>query len=689
MKRIRDFFSSFIKTCPKTGRFRGFRFNTMIAKLFFPVIGLAAFIWFAIRVIPKPNRASYPCMKVAAPLASGFVVWLAGLTTSVFAFHKAKRFMQQSRYWVAAAMIVVAIFGAGFMTLGNNEPARADYAVVEDPFGPNNPIGEAKGIYPGRVVWVHNPDATNEYASWQDLSRNNKDVWYSDANNNQDVIDAMFSQGIQTLTGETSDKTAWDAIFKYFNKNYGKGEVSYEEGEEIFIKTNATSTWTINGDLSDDDTNNQYYGISETSPHVVLTVLRHLVNVVGVPQENISVGDPMKRIYKHAYDKWHAEFPDVIYLDNRTSRYGRTKVRATSQARIHYSDRGEVLQDTDYNPITSDNLYAVWINADYVINIPEMKGHKHGGVTMFAKNHFGSHARGGSSHLHPGLIDPTASHSKLPVRNQYGVYRVLVDMMGHELLSGKNLFYVMDALWGSDFEIDQPDKFRMAPFNDDWTSSLFFSQDPVAIESVGYDILRSEFNQERYPESGGRNNSGITFYPNMGAVDDYLHQAADKANWPEGIIYDPEDDGTPIAASLGVHEHWNNDIDKQYTRNLGAGDGIELVYLGQASGVEHESPALVSEYALHQNYPNPFNPSTTIRYNMADAGFVTLDIYNTRGQRVKTLVQESQSTGEHMAVWDGRMDSGVMAPTGVYIYQIRVENELDTFTQTRQMVLAK
>jgi hypothetical protein len=47
-------------------------------------------------------------------------------------------------------------------------------------------------------------------------------------------------------------------------------------------------------------------------------------------------------------------------------------------------------------------------------------------------------------------------------------------------------------------------------------------------------------------------------------------------NPPSGTTYDPEGDGT-LLASLGVHEHWNNPVDRQYSRNLGTGDGIELV----------------------------------------------------------------------------------------------------------------
>jgi hypothetical protein len=59
-------------------------------------------------------------------------------------------------------------------------------------------------------------------------------------------------------------------------------------------------------------------------------------------------------------------------------------------------------------------------------------------------------------------------------------------------------------------------------------------------------------------------------------VDDYLHQAASSEFWPEGIIYDPDNSGTPIPG-LGVHEHWNNPVDKNYSRNLGKAEGIELI----------------------------------------------------------------------------------------------------------------
>lgn len=64
--------------------------------------------------------------------------------------------------------------------------------------------------------------------------------------------------------------------------------------------------------------------------------------------------------------------------------------------------------------------------------------------------------------------------------------------------------------------------------------------------------------------------------PSVNGVDDYLHQAADSASWPAGILYDPDRSCKPLS-SLGTHEHWNNGEQKQYSRNLGLKSGIELV----------------------------------------------------------------------------------------------------------------
>ena len=136
------------------------------------------------------------------------------------------------------------------------------------------------------------------------------------------------------------------------------------------------------------------------------------------------------------------------------------------------------------------------------------------------------------------------------------MYRVQVDMMGSKYLGGKTLFYLMDALWPADQEISYPKKFTMPPFNNDWISSVFASLDPVAIESVGYDFLRSEFTENRTIDD----DAGT--YAQKPAADDYLHQAADSSEWPEGIRYDPDNMGHTFAVweftNIGIMKSINN-----------------------------------------------------------------------------------------------------------------------------------
>ena len=65
------------------------------------------------------------------------------------------------------------------------------------------------------------------------------------------------------------------------------------------------------------------------------------------------------------------------------------------------------------------------------------------------------------------------------------------------------------------------------------------------------------------------------------SLDNFLRESALANNPPSCFKYDPEGDGTFISESLGVHEHWNNATDRKYSRNLGTGKGIELIYLSK------------------------------------------------------------------------------------------------------------
>lgn len=545
--------------------------HNLPSRLTFYLLGIISTIWFLVRVIPKPSRASYPCMKVAAPLMSGFVVYLLTLGGITIALRKAKQNVFRARYIAAGLFLCAAITGL-FITITNgSQDASAlstlDTAVLTGPDdGPNQPMGKAVGVNPGRVVWAWDPKATNENCS---------DYYFKTENNNQEVISKMFQESMKKLSGKSNIHDSWYVMFKYFNnkkRNLNKG---YTSGEKIFIKINQTSS---RGRLKQADKDKGYYypslpalkpgeirkpylGTCETDQFVVLEILRQLVNECGVNQSDIAIGDPQNPLFGHNYDAWSKEFPNIAYIDKLTSTQGRTLIHSTKNDLLFYSDKHQ-----------TDKSFDVIENADYMINVANLKPHLRNGITLTAKNHFGSHSRDGAYHLHYSLVSPIVEGK--PTNSGYHKYRVLVDLMGSKYLGQNTLLFVVDGLFaGGSSEGGPPVKYFMSPFNNDYSNSIFISEDQIALESVCYDFLRTEWNGiNKHDPSNNR----LEAMPNVNGVDDYLHQGADSTNWPAGIIYDPDNSGKPLT-SLGTHEHWNNPEMKQYSRNLGTGKGIELV----------------------------------------------------------------------------------------------------------------
>ena len=110
---------------------------------------------------------------------------------------------------------------------------------------------------------------------------------------------------------------------------------------------------------------------------------------------------------------------------------------------------------------------------------------------------------------------------------------------------------------------------------------------------------------------------------------------------------------------------------------------LKIDFKDDASDNNETAPVLGM---LAQNYPNPFNPTTTISFNLVEAGNVTLDVYNTKGQLVNTLVNnEVYTTGNHNVVWNGVDSRGKGLTSGVYFYKIKSGK----FTSTKKMILLK
>ena len=532
-------------------------------------------LWFLIRVGPKPTRAAYPCQRVALPLAISFVVWMAGGLGVVALARKVRVLLRGARTeravgWLGlagmAALIMIIHIPPGPVAADSGQPA-------------NTPIGAARGVHPGRVVWVHNPDATD----WEGTDDNGDDIgdgyWWESEHTDQAVVDYMVSQATIGLTGEGSDVAAWDAIFHYFNVTHGNGDVGYQPGEKITIKVNLV---TAQGTVDGYGNQTSWLGFVNTSPQMILATLRQLVYVANVAQEDITVGDPLDLIPNHYWDYIHPEFPNVHYIQ-RTSQWGRQKFVSSLgtpyETRIHWSTSDADGKTPDYLPVS-------YVEAKYLINFACLKGHG-AGVTLCAKNHYGS--LGYRQPPTPGYYDLHASLARWA--RGVGHYRALVDIIGHSDLGGKTMLYLIDGLYGGYYAQGHPYKWALPPFGNgqgwtDWPSSLLASLDPVAIDSVAYDFLLAE-----WPGvvTGGEVAPGFL----NGGEEDYLHEAALADAPPSGTFYDPDGAGMGLS-SLGVHEHWNNSIDKQYTRNLGSGNGIELLAINTARDGDFDGDGQVS-----------------------------------------------------------------------------------------------
>ena len=492
------------------------------AKVVYIIVSLFATLWFLFRVIPKPTRALYPCMQVAAPIMSSFVIWILALTGATLAFKKAKLKLINAKYLAAGLFLILGVGASTIFMIGSAKESRANN--LEIWYKPNIPLGVAKGMFPGRVAWGHNP----QIASWDGTTG----FWWADEFNNQEETDELFALTLFTLTKKQSEEKAWDVLFTYHNRN--KQNQGYQSGEKIAIKINMNNT------DAHENTNR-----INANPQLILSLLKSLINEGGVAPENITIADPSRFITDNIYDKCHAVFPKVHFVDHNGG---------DEREKAAFVENGFVYS-YDFDRMTR-GLATCFVEADYVINMALMKGHVSQGVTLSSKNFFGcvNIETDWRKNAHCSGFSQSREGKR-----QYSVYP---DFMGHKDLGEKTILFLIDGIYGNKFVDGIPEfKWALAPFNKNWPNSLFASQDGVAIESVVLDFVLTE-----WPDA-----------PDMMFSDHAMEEMALANNPPSGSLYDPERDGTTLN-SLGVTEHWNNPVDKQYSRNMKTGEGIELVY---------------------------------------------------------------------------------------------------------------
>ena len=377
--------------------------------------------------------------------------------------------------------------------------------------GPNQPIGEGRGIHPGRVAWVHAPGVAN----WDGKTG----LWVEDRWNNQTKADAMIPEAVMQLTGEPTAKKAWRALFKHFNKTHGRGNKGYKKGERIAIKLNLNNAITHHDTIE-----------LNSSPFVTLALVRSLVRDGGVREQDIVLCEPSRAITDSIYNKVRREFPGVRFIDNLGGD-GREKCEYYEEQIVYSTDNGKMAR----------GLAKCIVDATYLINSALLKTHSGPGVTLTGKNWYGA--------TDINLMWRKNAHNNVSQDKRHGKpgYKTFVDWMAHKDMGQKALLYLIDGTYGSRDVNGAPNpKWMKEPFNGDWACSLIVSQDEVACDAVAMDIIIGE-----WPEFGSLN-----------YCDEYLHEAASIPNTPSGTVY--KQDGKPLTKPLGLFEHWGKD--RKYTK---------------------------------------------------------------------------------------------------------------------------
>ncbi len=443
--------------------------------------------------------------------------------------------------------------------------------------GPSNqPIGTARGIFPGRVVMTRYP----EVCSWKGRWQLEEDQWFLPENTDLEKCCDMMSATLQRLTGTDSDSEAWQRIFGYYHAHrFGRTDGAYQPGEKVAVKVN----------LNNSKAREELSNMSDEAPQVILAMVRQLVNGGGVRPEDIIVYDARRPIPAEILNLVWGEFPDVRFVQDEPGvrDYQPVNPKTGDYSLLQRPDWVEAI-DFSAGEFSGARLIARQVcEATYLVNLAMLKLHSYPynymemgddgqtALTMTAKSHAGSVRAPWEMHHFLNTQQDGKPHA----------YSPLVDLNASPNLGAKTILYMLDGLYCGRKHASFPLHFPNAPFynkvepyeNTEWPASLLASLDEVALESVGLDLL--------YAQSIDNRETGYYDVPRVlvrNQASDYLIEMADPQHAPSGTQYVQE--GRPVE-SLGVFEHWDSSRTMRYSRNLDPenGKGIEFIFIPMGS----------------------------------------------------------------------------------------------------------
>ena len=215
----------------------------------------------------------------------------------------------------------------------------------------------------------------------------------------------------------------------------------------------------------------------------------------------------------------------------------------------------------------------------------------------------------------------------------------------------------------------------------------------ITVKSNAVDVANHAWSPYMYDAN---NDKSISYSEVMQSITDYYDNiiSYNQVMLVINAYYDSKSDPFDIAL-LKIYDVNSNSIIEEnelrtatkdcLDKKLSLNDFISLINYYENQPELEQTPEFPQGYSLSTNYPNPFNPSTTISFSLPEAGDVSLNVYNVKGQLVKTLVNEQKELGNHSVVWNGKDNNDQKVSSGVYFYRINTGK----FTEMKKMILMK
>jgi len=426
-------------------------------------IALASFFWLIYKSGSKPSRIVYPCQRVAAANLSTFAILFPLLYGK-----KIKKFFTQdfqlSRLFLFV-LIATAIFGVLLAINYYNPPINSPvepgiYGKVlpqseQVELGTQSKYETIPAAYdlpsPHRVVTVYDSNSS----TWEGEGNPNNYM-------NQTEIDKMVDVGIMELTGTTSPQDGWRKI------------IPYTSGQSVVIKLNFNNNQDYSKGLYlNDDSNENMLNYAA----VVNSVIRGLKSI-GVPSDKIWITDPSRPVH----DQFRERISDKgvhYYINHNCEAYieGRPNVSVTG-----YVSDSSVYASTSTTYAEKIRPAQVFVDATYIINMPQLKGHgmaSVGRVTASLKNNFGS------------VYYTADALGSSPVHKAEPFAKLLADINNNPVFRNKTRLVVGDGIMGNP-DINYGPPTLWSSFGNKPPETLFFGVDPVATDSVMVDYIRRE-----------------------------------------------------------------------------------------------------------------------------------------------------------------------------------------------------